>query len=204
MLAYGVSQQVVQLLSGFFDAAPADLRWRPPIRVKTRFPINPLQQMPWRKFLYAFNHAVGSRNVVQAQEAIQTVNIEAALNCSVLQDCFDFGGKEDVLSNVTEIKRFYADAIPSQHEALFGFGPDRQRKHSSKAGETLNVPFAKCMQHDFRVAGRYEPIADVLKEATQFGVIINFAVEHQDGVTIITDNRLIASDKVNDPQAYGA
>ena len=175
-----------------------------PVGVRSGLSVGPLHDVAGRKLLNAAKHGVRSRDVVQTQKAIQTVQVDLPLDDRILEDGFDFGSKKQVTAGTTEVERLDADAVTRQDQTFLRPDPDCESKHSTQPFKTFNTPFTKCMQHDLRVRGRNESAAPGAKLIPQFPVIVDFSVEYQDDVAIFADNRLISAVEINDPQAHGA
>src|SRR5207249_2825069 len=113
---------------------------------------------------------------------------------------FDFGSKKKVVCRAVEVERLHSHAVPREHKTLLGSGPDRQSKHSSQPGKAFGIPCQKCMQDDFGIACRNEPVAHTSKAATQFRVVINFSVEYKDGVAVTAGEGLFSSGEIDDSE----
>src|SRR5262249_13954663 len=100
-------------------------------------------EMAWKNFFDAIDHGVGSRDVIQAQETIQRICIDSAFYRRVFENRFDFRSKKNVGSGSMEKKGFDAQPVARKHEALVRLGPKRDRKHSPKTAETIDVPFTE-------------------------------------------------------------
>src|SRR5207302_157760 len=160
VLADRIPEQGIQLFLRVFDTAPPNLSWRPPIRMESYFSVDPFKQVSRRKLLNPFDHGVRSRNVVQPQKTIQTIDIDLAVDCRIFKYGFDFGSKKNVASREIEVERLDSHAVSRKDETFLGPGPNRQSKHPSQPGKALGIPFTKCLQDDFGITCRNEPVAD--------------------------------------------
>ncbi len=84
------------------------------------------------------------------------------------------------------------------------FGPQGCGEHSPQLRERVDVPFEKGAQNRFRVATGIEHVAALLQLAAQFGVVVNFAVEDEDGVAVVAEHGLAAVIEIDDLEAHGA
>src|SRR5438552_6437848 len=96
--------------------------------------------MPRRQFFNALNHRVRRWNVVQSQEAVQTIHVEPPVNCRVSQNRLDFRAENDVIAGSIEIKRFDSHAIPRESHPLLRLLPDSECEHSTQLRKTLRTP----------------------------------------------------------------
>jgi hypothetical protein len=103
-----------------------------------------------------------------------------------------------------DVERFDADSIASENQAASVLIPERESEHSAQAGEGSCVPLQKGAKDNFRIAAREEAMAFGFELGAQFIVIVNLAVEDENGAAIIGKERLIAATKIDDFEPNGA
>src|SRR2546427_272051 len=96
------------------------------------------------------------------------------------------------LPTLRVIQRLDADAITDQKERSFFIVPERKRKHSIQARETLFAPFGPRGEQDFGVALRAKAAAFGNQLCVQLAIIVNFAVENHDQPAVLRKHWLMA------------
>ena len=123
----------------------------------------------------------------------------------MLQDGLQFRAEIDVVAAAVVVERLDAHAVARQHQALARLGPEGHGEHSAQPRETGRVPLQERVQHRLGVAvangsdGRRPS-----SSAPQFPMVVDLAVEDDDRVAIVADDRLIAAVEVDDLEAHGA
>ena len=64
-------------------------------------------------------------------------------------------------------------------------GPQRNGEHAAQAGEAGGVPFEKAAQDGFGVGAGAKAMTARFEFGAQFFVIVNFAVEDDDGIAVV-------------------
>ncbi len=101
------------------------------------------------------------------------------------QDGLQFRAEVQVVAAARDVQRFDPHAIASQHQAAVGLTPQRHREHPAQPRETLRVPLQERIQNRFGVAAGAEAISALFQFPAQFQVIVDLAVEDDDGVAIL-------------------
>ncbi len=65
------------------------------------------------------------------------------------------------------------------------FGPDGDGEHAAQLLKAAGVPLQKRVQNGFGVAVRVEAVAQLLQLGPDFQVVVDFAVEDDDGVAVV-------------------
>jgi hypothetical protein len=66
--------------------------------------------------------------------------------------------------------------------------------------KTISVPFAESFEYHFGIALRSEFVTAPFKLLPQVAVIVDFAIEHDDGLAVVTGEWLVAAAQVYDLQ----
>ena len=105
-------------------------------------------------------------------------------------------------------RAMYSGLIPMRSRASTsrrsGFAPQRHREHPAQPREAIGVPFEERVQNRFGVAVRAEAMAALFQFPAQFQMIVDLAVEDDDGVAVLGKDGLIAALNVDDLQARRA
>jgi hypothetical protein len=160
--------------------------------------------MPRRKLFDSLDHRERAGNVIQREITIQSRRVQAAVELGVNEDGLEFRAEQEIFAAPRDVKRLDAHAVARKHQALFRRGPDGDREHAAKPGKAGGVPFEKAVQHGFGVGAGVEAVAARFEFRAHFQMVVNFAVEDDDGIAIRGENRLVAGIEVDDFQAGGA
>jgi hypothetical protein len=117
---------------------------------------------------------------------------------------FNSEPKKKILPAAREVEGFDAHAIAAQHQAAGGDGPQGHGEHATQARKGAGIPFQECVQHGFGVALRMEAMAEAFELGTQFQMIVDLPVEDNDGVSVVTQDGLLASLNIDNFQASRA
>ena len=111
--------------------------------------------------------------------------LSSRLDFRMLQDRLQLRAEIQIVAAAVDVQRLDAHAVARQHQALFA-----TRVHSAtanmprKPAKAVRVPLQKGVQNRFRVAVRLEAVPERFQFLPQLQVVINFAVEGDDGVAI--------------------
>ncbi len=98
----------------------------------------------------------------------------------------------------------YSGLIPMRSRASTSrrsrLAPQRHREHPAQPREAVRVPLEERVQNRFGVAVGAEAMSALFQFAAQFQVIVDLAVEDDDGVAILGQDGLIAALHVDDLQ----
>src|ERR1700722_9056702 len=106
MLAKRALHQTVQFLFGGIQG-PA-VRWaerQTQVRIRSYLPPAPFQPLAWRKFFDAVDQGPRTRHVIQREVTIQALKADAAFNCRVSENGFEFRAEEKVFALTADIQR---------------------------------------------------------------------------------------------------
>jgi hypothetical protein len=104
---------------------------------------------------------------------------------------------------MAEVEGLDAHAIASEDEAVFRFAPEGKGEHPTEPFEGGGVPFEEGMEDSFGVAKGFKTVTTLTQLLAKFGVVIDFAVEDQDGIAIRAFERLVSAVEVDDAQTNG-
>src|SRR6266478_5127402 len=102
-----------------------------------------------------------------------------------------------------EVQRLDSEAVAREKQSPCILRPNRERKHAAQTREAIFVPLQKGAQNYLGVAAGLEFFTVRFQFGAQFPVVVNLAVEDQDGVSVFADHGLIARVKVDDFEAHG-
>src|SRR5260370_26908525 len=102
-----------------------------------------------------------------------------------------------------EIYRLDSEAVARENQSPCILRPNRERKHAAQTREAIFVPSQKSPQNYLGVAAGFEFFSVRFQFRAQFAVVVNLAVEDQDGVSVLADHGLVARVKVDDFEAHG-
>ena len=98
----------------------------------------------------------------------------------------------------------YSGLIPMRSRASTSrrsaLAPQRHREHPAQPRETFRVPLEERIQNRFGVAVGAEAISALFQFPAQFQVIVDLAVEDDDGVAVFGHDGLIAALDVDNLQ----
>jgi hypothetical protein len=120
------------------------------------------------------------------------------------EDALEFGGKEDVVAALHDVKRLDAEAITAEDEALARVAPQSDAKHAAQVREACSVPLEEGVQNGFSIAVGVEAMAAGFELFADVEVIVDFAVESDGGVAVIGNDGLIAAGEVNNLETGSA
>src|ERR1017187_4718033 len=125
-------------------------------------PLMPLQAMARHQLGDPFHERVRTRNVIETQEAIQPIEIDAPRHPWMGKDAFQLGTEEDLTILQAIIERLDSHAIAGQDQTPLRFIPDGQAEHAAETGERRSPPFHEGMQHNFGVTARPKALSQTL------------------------------------------
>ena len=82
--------------------------------------------------------------------------------------------------------------------------PDGKGEHAAEAFEAIGAPGAEGFENDFGVAMSAEMVTEGFEFCAEFCEVVDFTVEDNDGVAVLSDDRLIAGAEVDDLEADSA
>src|SRR2546422_11689816 len=118
MLSNGIPQQAIQFLLGILESSMPNFGDRLPVGVRSGLSVGPFHDVAGKKLFDAANHGVRSRDVVQPQKAIQTIQVDLPLDNRILEDGFDFGPKKEIAAGAAEVERLDADPVSRQDQTF--------------------------------------------------------------------------------------
>ena len=151
----------------------------------------------------ALDHGCWSGDVVEREVAVKRIQIEAALDFRMKEDCLQLGAEVDFVTALGDVERFDADAVARQHQTPRRLFPQRHGKHAAQARETLRIPLDESVENGFGIGTGVKAVTKLFELAAQFQVIVDFAVEDDGGVTIGRSHGLIAQCEVDYFEAGG-
>ena len=101
------------------------------------------------------------------------------------EDRLQFGTKEQIFSILRQVEGLDAHAIASQNQPPGGLAPQRDGEHAAHAGKAGRIPRQEGMEHGLGVAMGMKLVAESFQFRPQFQMVIDFAVEDDDGVAIL-------------------
>ncbi len=125
-------------------------------------------------------------------------------NVGMLQDGFQLAAEIDVVAVAEVIERLDAHAIAGEQEAFTRLGPDGHCEHAAHPGKAVGVPLQEGAQDGFGIAVAAEAMAQRFQVAADLQVIVDLAVEGDDGVGVVTSEGLVAAAQVDNFQAHRA
>jgi hypothetical protein len=129
---------------------------------------------------------------------------QPTIDLGMNQDALQFRREEEVSAPLSDVERFDTEAVAGQNQALPGIGPDGNREHPSKFLETTGAPLQKCLKHRLRVAVRLKAMTARFEFSAKFQMVVNFAVEDDNGIAVFREDRLITFGKIQNLQPCGA
>ncbi len=182
-------------------AAVRDLLRQAPVSIATYFAVAPLQPVSGHELFDSVHQRPGRRNIVQRQVAIQAGKAQAAIDLRMDEDGLQLRPEKYFLAAMRDVERLDAHAIARQHQPASGVCPERHRKHAAQSAETLRVPFEKRAQDRLGIAVRVKSMAQLLQLGAHFEVVVDLAVEDDDGVAVFGRDGLVAVLEVDNFQA---
>ena len=150
----------------------------------------------------SFHQRVRRGNVVETKKTIKAIQADMAWDFRVSKDALEFGREEYLVMVHTIIKRLNAHLVAGKNQAAFGFDPDSQAKHSTKAGENIRFPLHKRVQRSLPCHNGFQRLRSQLPiPETQLMMVEYFAIECDGHVAIRADRRLVATCQVYNAQA---
>ena len=120
------------------------------------------------------------------------------------QNGLQLGAEVDIFPAASEIQGFDPHVIAHQNQPLFRLRPERRGEHPAEPAKRIDVPFKKRVQNGFGVAARVEPVARPLQVPAQLHMVVDLAVEDQNGVAIVAGHGLVAVLQIDDLEPNGA
>src|SRR2546427_2248276 len=118
MLTDGIPQQAIQFFFGILERSMPNVSGRLPVGIRSGLSVGPFHDVAGKELLDAANHGVGSRDVIEPQKAIQTIQIDLPLGGWILEEGFDFGSKNEIAAGATQVERLDADAVSGQNQTF--------------------------------------------------------------------------------------
>src|SRR5450755_683287 len=186
MFSNGLLQETIQLCLGRLRRPALSLAaWQAPVAVSSSRAAPPLQPVARKQFLNALHQGPRCGYIVKRQITIQTMGAQPALDLGVNQNRLQFRAEVQVLAADREVQRLDPHAIASQDEATVRLPPERHREHPPQPREALRVPLEEGIQQRFGVASGAKAISTLLQFPSQFQVVVDLAIENDDGVAIL-------------------
>lgn len=114
------------------------------------------------------------------------------------EDRLQFRAEENVGTVMRDVQRFDTQPVAAENQAAPRFRPHGKSKHAAQPGKAFQVPFEERMQDNLRVAAGLETVSAIFQFLAKFTVIVDLAVENDDGVAIFGRDRLIACGEIDD------
>ena len=114
------------------------------------------------------------------------------------EDGLQFRSEIKIFAAPRKVKRFDAHAIASQHQPSGGLRPKRDGEHAAQALKAMGIPLEERLQHGFGIAVGIKSPAAAFEFGTQLEMIVDFAVERDNGAAGSVNDGLIAAVKVDD------
>lgn len=143
-------------------------------------------------------------DVVALEEGVEAGAGEATGDFGVGKDGFEFGAEVEFALVAAEVEGFDAHAVAGEDEALAGGGVEGDAEHAAEAGEDAGVPGEEALEDYFGVGVGVEVVAEGGEFGAEFAVVIDLAVEDDDGVAVGGVDGLFAAGEINDAEADGA
>src|SRR6476661_6348853 len=103
-----------------------------------------------------------------------------------------------MVSTAPDVERLDADAIPGENEPPLRLGPEPNCEHPTKPRKYFYVPFEESLQDNLGVTPRSEPSSQSFQFLPQLRMIVDLAVENDDGIAGLASHRLIAAFQIDD------
>ena len=101
------------------------------------------------------------------------------------QDRLQLRAEVQLIATARDVQRLDANSVARQHQAPAEFVQMRDREHAAQLLETGGVPLQESMQNGLGIAVGVERVPGFLQFGTKFQVVVNLAVEDDDGVPVI-------------------
>jgi len=163
----------------------------------------PFEEVAGGEFFDAFNKGEGLGDVVALEEGVEAGAGDAAGDFGVGEDGFEFGAEVEFALVAAEVEGFDAHAVAGEDEALAGGGVEGDPEHAAEAGEDAGVPGEEALEDDFGIGVGVEVVAEGGEFGAEFAVVIDLAVEDDDGVAVGGIDGLFAAGEINDAEADG-
>ena len=99
-----------------------------------------------------------------------------------------------------EEKRFDAQSVPRQKDALTTLVVERKRKHTAKTFYAGLTPFQPCVNDDLSIAAGAKLVSAGLEFLRQLTEVIDLPVVHQAYIAIGAEHGLLAGGQIDDRQ----
>ena len=143
--------------------------------------------MARRKLLHALDQSERTRNVVESEIILERGEVDVPRNFGVDKERFEFGSEVKFAARPASVKGLDADTVAHKHEPALILDPKGSGKHSAQTAETTGVPLEKGAEEDFGVAVRDEAVTNRFEFAAKVTVIVDFAIEDEDGIAVFGD-----------------
>src|SRR5579863_969182 len=120
------------------------------------------------------------------------------------EEHFDFRSEDQPLGTEILVERLDAQAIARQEKSLAARVPDGEGEHSAQVLHAVASVLFVEVDDGFGVAMGAVDVAAGLKLRSQFGVVVDFAVEDDPGGSVFVAKWLMAGGEVDDAEAAHA
>ena len=131
----------------------------------------------------------------------QVSPIELPRAARVHEQALKLGTEQQPAAGLSIVQRLYAQAISRQENAFFAKVGNGEGKHAVEMLEHVDAHLVVEMDEHFRIAIGAEAMPFGLQLTPQLSVIIDFAIEGDDGRAIGAHHGLIAIFEINDLQS---
>src|SRR5882762_1010632 len=128
------------------------------------------------------------------------MEVELAFDVPVRKNGLQLRTKMKVHAGAANVHGFDAHSVTREHQPLPGLTPNRNCKHAAQTGKASNIPLEKGAQHKLGIAIRAEMIPGPLQLLSKLDVVVDLAVEKDNGVTVRAFKGLVPGCKVDDSQ----
>ena len=157
--------------------------------------------MPRRQLHDAIHQCPGTGDIVHREITVETFHAETAVDLRMDQERLQLRAEDDVFAVMGEVERLDPHAIARKHEAPFRLLPQGDAEHAAHPAKALRIPFKEGMEYGLGIAMGMETVAKAFEFPTQLEVVIDFAVEDDDGIAITREERLVARSEVENLQS---
>src|SRR6267378_1335820 len=128
------------------------------------------------------------------------MEIELAFDVLVRKNGLQLRTKVQVHAGAADVQGFDTHSVTREDQPLPGLTPNRNCKHATQTGKASNIPLEKSAQHKLGIAIRAEMIPGLLQLLSKLAVVVDLAVENDNGVTVLAFKGLVPGCKVDDSQ----
>src|SRR5260370_31241364 len=108
--------------------------------------------------------------------------------------------KMQVQAGAADVQGFDAHSVTREHQPLPGMTPNRNCKHAAQTSKAFNIPLEKSPQHKLGIAIRAEMIPGLLQLLSKLAMVVDLAVENDNGVAVRAFKGLVPRYEVDDSQ----